>query len=85
MYKLDKNVVEELRGPIWSVWSEIAPDALDFVEDDYQAMEMVLDADRLGMFGQPHAQSVVDQLFKEYGFVRVCKYLSAEMKLYYNS
>lgn len=85
MRKLNHEVIEMLRMPIWMVWSGIAPDALDFVKSDEEAMEMVLDAGRLEMYGESEANELVRELFKEHGFSKVCSFLSKEMRLYHNS
>jgi len=80
--KLDATVITELKQPILATWNYIGSDAMEFVQSNAEAMEMVLDAGRLTTCGNsPRAQELIDVLFKEHGYSKVSKFICKNIRL----
>jgi hypothetical protein len=81
--KLDTTVIAQLNVPINNVWGHIADDAYEAGGrvSNTEAMEMVLDANRMSTFGHKDAETLVDELCKEHGYVKVNKFLCKHFKL----
>ena len=80
--KLNDAVAEQLKTPIIMTWNNIAGDAMEFVTSNEQAMEMVLDANRMEMFGYAEADKIVQELAREHGFGDVIDFFSSRIRLY---
>lgn len=77
--KIDQ--LNELQNPIRTTWNNIAGDAMEFVESNEDAMEMVLDANRMTMFGYPEADILISTLLQEYRFSEIIKIACDKFKL----
>ena len=67
---------------IHSTWDSIAGDAYELCDgDNYIAMELVLDADRLAMNGYDASNAEIKHLCLEHGFGLVCRILSKRIQL----
>lgn len=71
-----------LKPALYSTWSGIAPDCEEFVRSNRGAMEMTLDADRIGMFGHKEAQEIVSAAFKAHDYKKVFNFLCKTVQLY---
>jgi len=80
--QLDNTVVEQLRTPVYMTWEHIAPDAGELVSSNEEALEMVLDANRMAVSGYDEADRLVQDLASEHGFGNVIDFLSAQIRLY---
>jgi len=79
---LNKDLVSALKRPIRTTWQAIGPDAMEMCEDNEQAMEMCLDADRLLTYGDDEAAHKVYKLeIAQSGWTATLKYLSANIQL----
>lgn len=76
---LNKQFLDAVKPAIYSTWGQIAADAM--VEDNHEAIELVLDADRLSYAGFDHADSLVKKAIEENGWTPVCVMLSAHIAL----
>ena len=86
--KLDKTVLEQLRGPILRVWNYIGDESLSLAQEcgerlsNAGAMEGCIDANRLSDCGQsPVADRLVSELINEHGYSKVSKFLCRHIKL----
>jgi len=81
--KLDENVINRLKGTIYDVWSKIAPDAEDLVEDNLQAMEICLDADRLLLVAEDEeAYDFLHEVMDDHGYGKTLRFLAKHIHLY---
>jgi hypothetical protein len=86
--KLDRAVIEKLKGPIHDVWTEVGSD-VDSVSAEMGeetsnevAMESCIDADRLSNVARaPEADNLLHHLFTEHGYEKVFKFLCKNIKL----
>jgi hypothetical protein len=79
---LNAALVKALKRPIHTTWQAIGPDAIEMCEDNEQAMEMCLDADRLLTYGDDEAAHKVYKLeVAQSGYMPLLKYLSANIQL----
>lgn len=74
-------ISNQLIQAIHSVWSDIAPDAMEFCEDNDCAIELTIDADRLLTHGHAEAAKEVHELFKQHGIIKVMAELNEKVKL----
>jgi hypothetical protein len=84
MIKLDGEFLKKVRGPMQQVWQAIAPD-VDECDGNDEAIEMVLDANRLSMFlGAPgkEVEELIAQAEKDNGFEAVDEFLCSNVHLY---
>jgi hypothetical protein len=79
--KLDKKVIEELKSPIVTTWNCIASDC-DFVENNMDALEMCIDANRLATFADASADALIHNLCVEHGYANVLDFLDKHIKIY---
>lgn len=79
--KIDLNQLDKLRPAVFQTWNNVAADAIGFVESNEEAMEMVLDANRMSMFGYPDADKQISELLKVYDFSEIIKAMCREFKL----
>lgn len=77
---LNKDFLQKVTPAIRSTWGQIAPDA--FVEDNEEAMELTLDADRLTMAGHKDVDDLLELAFKENGYTPVFVMLCTHINLY---
>lgn len=76
------NISNELIHAIRSVWSQIVHDAMDVgVCDNEEALEMVLDANRLETFGHEEEDKELHELFKQHGHTEVFCELNERVQL----
>lgn len=81
--KLDKEFLNKVSPAIWATWNAIAPDACEVVEDNECAMELVLDAGRLEMYGgDAEAARLLNESYKEHDYLKVQKFLCKHIQLY---
>jgi hypothetical protein len=81
--KLDENVIKRLKEPIYHVWSQIAPDAEGLVEDNLQAMEICLDADRLILVADDkESYDYFHRVMDDHGYGKTLKFLAKHIHLY---
>jgi hypothetical protein len=74
--------LDRLASAIYRTWDQIAPDAMEFVDDNVCAIEMCLDADRLLLNGEdPEAHALAREIGVKYGFSKLCEYLSKHVHL----
>lgn len=78
---LNNAVAEQLKTPIIMTWNNIAADAMEFVTSNEEALEMVLDANRMAMFGYTEADAIISDLVREYSFGEIVEFLSARIRL----
>lgn len=80
--QLDQATLSLIEGPMHRTWATIGSDveALGPATNDI-AIEMVLDAGRLSMYGSVEADRVLQGLYKEHGYDRVTKFLEQNVKL----
>jgi hypothetical protein len=80
--KLDATVISQLNQAVYATWNYIGSDAMEFCESNGDAIEMVLDADRMTTCGNaPEADALVSELIKEHGYSKVSKFLSKNFRL----
>jgi len=75
------NISPELISAIHSVWQAIAPDAMEFCCDNEEALEMVLDANRLETFGYEKEYKELTSLFQQHGYVEAFCELNEKVQL----
>lgn len=73
---------DALVAAVRDVWQQIAPD-VDWRIDNDEALELCLDAGRLGMLGHGQAQMLFDELMRHYTFSRIRAALAEEVTLPY--
>lgn len=78
---LNQKLIPQLERAIHRTWCEIAPDAWEFVESNDDAMEFVLDADRMYSVDLT-AHKLVDDLCAEHGYTKVLTFLSRNIRLF---
>lgn len=67
---------------IYQVWDQIGPDALEFVEDNEEAIEMCLDANRLEYYSNnQEAIRLYNFLTSNYGYDKTLSMLSKKVYL----
>lgn len=79
---LGPETLKVLKGPIYHVWQQIGPDAIEFAECNEEAVEMCIDADRLiihGDFKEEH--DYLMRILDCYDYRKVLKYLSDNIPL----
>lgn len=69
----------ELVSAVWSVWGDVNPDMGRC--SNAEAIETVLDADRLTTFGHKQADDEVSWLIDRFGYERVAAALAREIRL----
>jgi len=80
--KLDQEFINRVQGPIYDTWQAIGPDALEFTEDNLEAIELCIDADRLvTQTEDKEAQDIIDMLIAEHGYIRVLRFLGKHIHL----
>jgi hypothetical protein len=80
--QLDAEFTKQVKCAVHCTWEQIAFDCQDFVEDNVQAVEMCIDADRLLFNGQDAtAHALVKQACREHSYVAVLKFLSSKITL----
>ena len=72
---------KQLIADIQTVWQAIAPDVVEFCEDNESAVEMCIDANRLATFANKSSDDEVIQLSTSYGYSVVLKGLCKEITL----
>lgn len=81
--KLNQEFINRVKEPIYSVWQSVGPDALEFTEDNLEAIEICIDADRLiNVTEDKEAQDMIGMLIAEHGYIRVLRFLGKHIKLY---
>jgi hypothetical protein len=81
--KLDAEFLGKIRSPIQSVWGMIAPD-VDECDSNDEAVELVLDANRLSMFlGERgrEVENLIAQAEREHGFSQVDTFICNNIQL----
>lgn len=76
------DIIEAIKNPIRMTWSNIAADAAEFVTSNEEAMEMVIDANRLTMFGYKDADGIIRKMITDSGYPEVLSALSKQIRLY---
>lgn len=85
--KLDDEFLNQVSGPIEDVWQQIASDAMAVSQEmgeemsNAEAMELVLDADRLTTFGHPAEDQLIEAAIKEHGYDKVGRFLRKHIRL----
>lgn len=69
----------ELLSAVWSTWQDLQDS--DMPTKNSEAIELVLDADRLSTFGHEHADAEVSWLDQRFGIERVMNELCRQVKL----
>jgi hypothetical protein len=77
-----KEELDGLKKAVLITWDTIAADAMEFVESNEEAMEFVLDAQRMTMNGFPEADKKVEELVGKYGYSDVIKALCKKFDLF---
>jgi len=76
------TVSKQAKAAIQSTWDSIAHDVYDSCDGDNEiAMELVLDAKRLALWGFEDEQLEVSSLCQTHGYHNVLKALAAQMQL----
>ena len=79
---LDNMFVATVKGPIVTTWQAIGHDVYELCEDNEEAMEMVIDADRILLNGEnPVAHALVRETIRDCGYHETLKYLAARIQL----
>ncbi len=76
---LNKDFVKQVSPAIYAVWGGVAPDAN--CEDNEEALELVLDADRMTYGGYPEQDALVEAAIKEHGWTTVSRFLAKHIHL----
>jgi ribosomal protein S27AE len=76
---LNQGFIEAVYGPMLAVWQAIAEEGIE--ADNAEAIEMVLDADRLTTFGYPEADKLVDAAIKAHDYLKVAAFLEQHVQL----
>ena len=85
MHQLDQTVIAQIQQPFWDTWQAIAPDCMEFVEDNEGCVEMVIDADRMSTFAGEEgeaAQRIIRELIRQYGYDQTLKFLSRNFPMF---
>lgn len=78
--QLNDEFLNQVRGPINSVWTYIASDMEECSNE--VAIECSLDADRLiTMVDRPDVQQLIREAFTEHGRSKVFKFLNKNIRL----
>ena len=72
---------KQLIADIQTVWQAIAPDVVEFCEDNESAVEMCIDANRLATFANKSSDDEIWQLQIDFGYSTVIKSLVKEVEL----
>lgn len=79
---LDQQFVATVKGPIVTTWQCIAHDVYELCEDNEEAMEMCIDADRLLLNGEnPTAHALVRDTIRANGYRETLAFLAAHIQL----
>ena len=82
MFHFNEVNLSYLTPAIMATWQCIAPDCEDAIESNYEAMEMVIDADRLDSCGgYPQANSVMKSMVRVNGFTQTVDWLADNIVL----
>ena len=73
---------KQLVADVQTVWQAIAPDVLEFCEDNESAIEMCIDANRLATFANKSSDDEIQQLCKEFGYQTVLRQLSKSLTIF---
>ncbi len=80
--KLDQATVDAIAPAIYETWQYIGSDAMEFVESNREALEMVIDADRMSTCAKaPEADKMVGDLIKSFGYPKVMTFLNKNFRL----
>jgi hypothetical protein len=85
--KLDQDFIKIVYAPIWATWNAISPDA--HCDDNEEAIELCLDADRLittaqGTLAEKEAldaDMAIDEAINKHSYEAVIKFLSKNVQL----
>jgi hypothetical protein len=76
------NVSKETLNAIERCWQQLGGDGYDAADGDNEiAVELVLDANRLTMNGEPEADAEIHTLCMEHGFGHVRSHIAAKLYL----
>ena len=76
------TVSKETLNAIASVWDGFGSDGYEAASDNAEAIELVLDANRLLMNGYPEAESEIDDLLVNMSFGDLVEKLSKMIRIY---
>jgi|APFre7841882654_1041346.scaffolds.fasta_scaffold315815_1 hypothetical protein len=80
--QIDGAFLALVRPVIFDTWQQIGFDCQEFCEDNEQAVEMCIDADRLLLNGDsPEANAAVMEACVEHGYRQVLAYLASKIQL----
>jgi hypothetical protein len=80
--QLDQHFVNTVRATVRETWQQIGHDVIDQCEDNEQAMEMCLDADRLLLNGgDPVSHAAVKMAVRANGYVPTLKFLAKHIQV----
>lgn len=85
--KLDKAFITQIDAAVSDVWQEIGSDLYACCAEqgeeltNEEAIESVLDADRMTTFGHPEADALVSEAIKEHGYSKVAKFIGKNISL----
>ena len=78
--ELNNDFLKQVEPAIINGWNYIAADMPEET-DDYEAIETVIDANRLTMIGYKDADQLIMQAVKEHGYSKVMKFLVKNIPL----
>lgn len=78
--ELNKDFLKQVEYSIAAGWDYIAGDMPEDVDNE-EAIETVIDANRLSMIGHKAADDLIMQAVKEHGYVKVMKFLTKNIRL----
>lgn len=81
--ELNEAVVARLARPMAQVWDQISMEIGDEIENNSEAVELVIDANRLDLLGNDReADDLVRALIEAHGYEAVLAYLGAHVVLH---
>lgn len=72
---------KELLRAIENVWQQIGSDAMELVDSNEDAIELVLDADRMILFGEEEAGLRMKEIVRRNGFQETVEEVARELSL----
>lgn len=80
--QLDTHFINTVRAAVNKAWQQIAWDVMELCEDNEQAVEMCIDADRLLLNGEDQvAHAAVKMAVQQNGYHKTLKYLAANIQV----
>ena len=83
--KLNNDLITKISPTICRTWSYIGSDAMEFCSSNMEAMEMILDANRMSSFCGDSGKEIEDLMYiliSEHGYTKVLKFCSKNISIY---